>query len=100
MRTGQKVARMGRFASALKLNQLKWRPSHERHCKSTEYASPLVMVALCLLRCKRPEKHLEKKWDMKNTTNQTESKMNLDLLCVNALRFLAVDAVQKANSGH
>ncbi|HEY0984591.1 transketolase [Schlesneria sp. T3-172] len=34
----------------------------------------------------------------------TESKpactKNLDLLCVNALRFLAVDMVQKANSGH
>jgi len=24
----------------------------------------------------------------------------LDELCINALRFLAVDAVQKANSGH
>ena len=34
----------------------------------------------------------------------TESKSactkDLDLLCVNALRFLAVDMVQKANSGH
>jgi transketolase len=26
--------------------------------------------------------------------------MDLDALCVNTLRFLAVDAVQKANSGH
>jgi transketolase len=26
--------------------------------------------------------------------------MNLDALCVNTIRFLAVDAVQKANSGH
>jgi len=25
---------------------------------------------------------------------------NLDQLCINTLRFLAVDAVQKANSGH
>ncbi|MDP3046791.1 MAG: hypothetical protein Q8O07_04870, partial [Chloroflexota bacterium] len=24
----------------------------------------------------------------------------LDLLCINTLRFLAVDAIQKANSGH
>jgi len=33
---------------------------------------------------------------MKNPVPQAE----LDLLCVNALRFLAVDAVQKAGSGH
>lgn len=33
---------------------------------------------------------------MKNPISQTE----LDLLCVNALRFMAVDAVQKAGSGH
>jgi transketolase len=25
---------------------------------------------------------------------------NIDLLCVNAIRFLSVDAVQKAESGH
>ena len=28
------------------------------------------------------------------------STANLDLLCVNAIRFLSVDAIQKANSGH
>lgn len=29
-----------------------------------------------------------------------EEKQNLDKLCINTLRFLSVDAVQKANSGH
>ena len=30
----------------------------------------------------------------------SEQKSNLDLLAINTLRFLAVDAIQKANSGH
>jgi len=29
-----------------------------------------------------------------------EARVDLDTLCVNTIRFLAVDAVQKANSGH
>jgi transketolase len=35
----------------------------------------------------------------KNAISETPS-LNLDQLCINTLRFLAVDAVQKANSGH
>jgi len=35
-----------------------------------------------------------------NTTNDTSTARDLDLLCVNTIRFLAVDAVQNANSGH
>jgi len=36
----------------------------------------------------------------KNAKVQNEIKMTIDGLCVNTIRFLAVDAVQKANSGH
>ena len=32
--------------------------------------------------------------------NQTVASTELDQLCINTIRFLAVDAVQKANSGH
>ncbi|HXN88415.1 MAG TPA: hypothetical protein VN890_03515, partial [Methylocella sp.] len=28
------------------------------------------------------------------------TKANLDQLCINSIRVLAIDAVQKANSGH
>ena len=36
-----------------------------------------------------------------NTKQTTSSDfVNLDNLCINTIRFLAVDAVQKANSGH
>ena len=31
---------------------------------------------------------------------QSEQAMNLDLCCVNTIRTLAMDAIQKANSGH
>lgn len=34
------------------------------------------------------------------TTNSSLSPSELDQLCINTIRFLAVDAVQKANSGH
>ena len=34
------------------------------------------------------------------TQNKTLSPTQLDELCINTIRFLAVDAVQKANSGH
>ncbi|GFO59526.1 transketolase [Geomonas silvestris] len=34
------------------------------------------------------------------TTRTTRSEGDLDYLCINTIRFLAVDAVQKANSGH
>ena len=37
---------------------------------------------------------------MEQTTAKPAGTSELDLLCVNTLRFLAVDAVQKANSGH
>jgi transketolase len=33
-------------------------------------------------------------------TSQAQSDSTLDELCINTIRFLAVDAVQKANSGH
>lgn len=32
--------------------------------------------------------------------SSTDEKTNLDQLCVNTIRFLSVDAVEKANSGH
>jgi transketolase len=32
--------------------------------------------------------------------NQTQSSAGLDQLCINTIRFLAIDAVEKANSGH
>jgi len=35
-----------------------------------------------------------------STEPPTDNVSNLDRLCVNAIRFLSVDAVQKANSGH
>jgi transketolase len=35
-----------------------------------------------------------------NSKNETRDTTQLDQLCINTLRFLAVDAVQKANSGH
>ena len=31
---------------------------------------------------------------------KTTAQQDLDQLCVNTVRFLSVDAVQKANSGH
>ena len=34
------------------------------------------------------------------TLSNTRSPLELDELCINTLRFLAVDMVQKANSGH
>lgn len=34
------------------------------------------------------------------TSNSSLSSSQLDQLCINTIRFLAVDAVQKANSGH
>jgi transketolase len=37
---------------------------------------------------------------MGNHSASGASSANLDQLCINTLRFLAVDAVQKANSGH
>jgi len=37
---------------------------------------------------------------MKTYADQEVPAFNLDQLCINTLRFLAVDAVQKANSGH
>ena len=33
-------------------------------------------------------------------TSESQSNVTLDQLCINTIRFLAVDAVQKANSGH
>ena len=33
-------------------------------------------------------------------TSESQTKATLDQLCINTIRFLAVDAVQKANSGH
>ena len=33
-------------------------------------------------------------------TNEPLSGPELDQLCINTIRFLAVDAVQNANSGH
>lgn len=33
-------------------------------------------------------------------TTATETKVNLDRLCINTIRTLSLDAVQKANSGH
>ena len=30
----------------------------------------------------------------------TEARLSLDQLCINTIRFLSVDGVQKANSGH
>ena len=35
-----------------------------------------------------------------NAKNETLDTTQLDQLCINTIRFLAVDAVQKANSGH
>lgn len=37
---------------------------------------------------------------MTKTIGNTPAQAELDALCVNTLRFLAVDAVEKANSGH
>lgn len=37
---------------------------------------------------------------MKNEKNTQLANTDLDQLCVNAIRFLSIDAVQKANSGH
>jgi transketolase len=37
---------------------------------------------------------------MSNKTEVTQTSANLDQLCINTIRFLSVDAVQKANSGH
>src|SRR3974390_1613194 len=37
---------------------------------------------------------------MKRKATITSAQSSLDLVCVNTIRFLAVDAVQKANSGH
>jgi transketolase len=37
---------------------------------------------------------------MSSDTGSTPPTSDLDLLCINTLRFLAVDAVEKANSGH
>jgi transketolase len=37
---------------------------------------------------------------MKTETPTAFSRVELDNLCINTMRFLAVDAVEKANSGH
>lgn len=37
---------------------------------------------------------------MSTGQNATPSKTELDQLCINTIRFLSIDAVQKANSGH
>src|SRR5262249_61558984 len=37
---------------------------------------------------------------MSTTTTTTHSAAHLDQLAINTIRFLSVDAVQKANSGH
>ncbi|MGZ5224971.1 MAG: hypothetical protein ACXWCS_12450, partial [Burkholderiales bacterium] len=37
---------------------------------------------------------------MNTVLSTSVSASELDALCVNTLRFLSVDAVQKANSGH
>jgi transketolase len=37
---------------------------------------------------------------MTNPSSTSASTVELDSLCINTIRFLAVDAVQKANSGH
>ena len=37
---------------------------------------------------------------MNSTPSTLDSTADLDALCINTLRFLSVDAVQKANSGH
>src|SRR6202171_1121577 len=37
---------------------------------------------------------------MMNEGTGAISRAELDLLCINTIRFLSVDAVQKANSGH
>ena len=35
-----------------------------------------------------------------NQTTSTSAAADLDALCINTIRFLSIDAVQKANSGH
>ncbi len=37
---------------------------------------------------------------MNSTTSTLPAAAALDELCINTLRFLSIDAVQKANSGH
>ena len=37
---------------------------------------------------------------MSEQTNNTAVGLDLDNLCINSIRFLSIDAVQKANSGH
>ncbi|HXU66833.1 MAG TPA: transketolase, partial [Casimicrobiaceae bacterium] len=37
---------------------------------------------------------------MNSTTSSLPAAAALDELCINTLRFLSIDAVQKANSGH
>ncbi len=39
-------------------------------------------------------------YDMERKTGSTQSAQEVDELCINTIRFLAVDAIQKANSGH
>src|SRR6478609_6353995 len=74
-----------------------------RSCRVIAIGAPRAIMRSCQespATSVGPRKHAEVHPPMNSTTSTLPAAAALDELCINTLRFLSIDAVQKANSGH